>query len=1291
MTDTPPVTTPPSRLKRIWHHSWRTIAWLLIVLMILVGLLIGLTTTTPGLNLLVGAVNRLSGGLVSINGLQGSLWQSLQLDELKIASGKTRIQLNKATLTWHPTKLLQGALAVDALSVDMLILDLPPSNEPTIFPSSLRAPLAIHAKSVSLNQLKLVQENLVLSHLVASLNSTGVQHELKLNSLTSQWGALNGKLSVNGDAPYVLSGEITGKGGLGEHPIQLEARLRGDLKSLQVALAGHSGQAKMLLDAQLAPFASSPPAMVHSLRGRLHDIDLPSWVPGAPKALLNGLVYVEPHRTGWRGKIDFENRQAGTVDAGAIPVDRLVGGLGYDSGTLQANGLVVHRSNGNLRLNGTLSEAKLALEGIASKLDTKTLHQALKPTAINGTLKLSGSVSAPALMVDLTDALLALQADLLWQRQGKAPALIVKHAKLTHEAGRAELTGQLGLDAQKAFQAKLELDHFKPQALAQVPPADINLTADVAGALTPGWSLVGQFNLLESKLGSLMVKGQGTIKALADRIEQVQLALTAGTNQLTINGALGESSDTLQLVLQAPDLNLPEYQMTGAVSVNAKLTGAMNRPSLIAAATAQRLRLPGDVQIAYLASQAKLEAEAGGRLDAQLTADGIALAGKQLNSVQFKLDGTRAQHHASLAINGQLAAVPVNLRLVATGALSQEGEWQGMVNELENTGLYAIKLLAPLPLTANTQRVALQSASFNVLGSPVQLEKLIWQPQGLEVAGQGQLDTARLLALTEQNLPIKSSLVLDARWQLVLGQHLDGTLVLKRRQGDLVLTEAGTEEGMPLHLSGTQVELQLRQDLLNVVADITSTSLGGLKAKADGALANTETGWGVARTVPLRWRVDGEMASIAWVGPLLGPMVRTAGRVALDVTGEQIGSRLQLGGWVHGNDLVLNDPDRGLSFKEGLLRAELQQDQLLLKDLLLKAGKGQLSGSGTLALSADAPSANLMVKAERFAVLTRPDRQLVISGTGQMRLERNELHLDAKLKADEGLFLADKSDSPTLGNDVVIVGRTSNKPKAGSAMPVFLTAGFDLGDKLKVQGFGLDATLGGALIVKATPRRPLSASGTVQVEKGRYAAYGQKLVVTRGLVNFQGPLDNPSLDILAVRENLQVEVGVQVAGTAQAPRVTLYSDTPMPDTEKVSWLVLGHSGANMSQGDAGALLLAASGLLGGDSANSFAKTLAETFGLDEIGVGSGSGTNKQTANGEGGAQGLSLNTQVITLGKRLSDRVYLAYEQGLTGASAALKLTYQISKRLSVVARAGQRETHVDVQFTHRFDTLGDQ
>jgi len=91
----------------------------------------------------------------------------------------------------------------------------------------------------------------------------------------------------------------------------------------------------------------------------------------------------------------------------------------------------------------------------------------------------------------------------------------------------------------------------------------------------------------------------------------------------------------------------------------------------------------------------------------------------------------------------------------------------------------------------------------------------------------------------------------------------------------------------------------------------------------------------------------------------------------------------------------------------------------------------------------------------------------------------------------------------------------------------------------------------GTLDTKRLPLHALSA---------RFAAEPgllQQLDIDPGKLYFAGPLDNPGLDIRAMRKNQQVEAGVEVTGTARDPHVRLVSDPEVPDVEKLAWLTLG--------------------------------------------------------------------------------------------------------------------------------------
>jgi translocation and assembly module TamB len=167
-------------------------------------------------------------------------------------------------------------------------------------------------------------------------------------------------------------------------------------------------------------------------------------------------------------------------------------------------------------------------------------------------------------------------------------------------------------------------------------------------------------------------------------------------------------------------------------------------------------------------------------------------------------------------------------------------------------------------------------------------------------------------------------------------------------------------------------------------------------------------------------------------------------------------------------------------------------------------------------------------------------------------------------------------------------------------------------------------------------------------------------------------MDNPQLDILALRPQLQQRVGVAINGTAQSPRVRLYSEPALSDQETLSWLVLGRA-SSTSGAESVILQQAALALLGGLGGGSGGGGgLASRFGLDEIGF---------KGPGDGGEVGDSS----ITVGKRFARDFYVTYERSLTGMLGTLFVFYDLTRNLTLRAQAGQT-SGIDLIFTVKFD-----
>jgi translocation and assembly module TamB len=309
------------------------------------------------------------------------------------------------------------------------------------------------------------------------------------------------------------------------------------------------------------------------------------------------------------------------------------------------------------------------------------------------------------------------------------------------------------------------------------------------------------------------------------------------------------------------------------------------------------------------------------------------------------------------------------------------------------------------------------------------------------------------------------------------------------------------------------------------------------------------------------------------------------------------------------------------------------------------------------------------LKADQLEVLSRPDRLLTLSGTGEASWVDKRIQVQASLKADQGLIELPKGDAPSTSDDVIVLGQQPAAARKKSPYALRFDLNIDLGDRFFLKGRGLDAQLGGAVKLASEGGGLPRSSGSIRIVKGAYAAYGQRLEIVRGILNFQGPVDNPGLNILAMRKNQEVEAGVAITGSAQVPSVKLVSNPTVPDSEKLSWLVLGHGIETSSGQEFSTLQTAASALLAAGESVTLQQRIAHAAGLEEVSL-RGAGTLEGT---------------VLTLGKRLSSRAYLSYEQGLFGAETLAKINYTLTPRISVRAQAGTVPA-VDLFYTFSFD-----
>lgn len=1256
-----------------------------------------LLASTSGLR---WAVSMIAPDTVSIEGVSGTLLGPLDAKTLVIRSGDLRVTARNVRLDWRPGALLDGRLELSALAAqDVEVLSLP-SPIPAPFPENLRLPLPLAVHRLDMGALRLISReggapDFSASNLVATLDSDGRQHHLRSLRASLEYGQLTAAGRLDGTRPFALQAQadlagLTQFTGTGAKAAHVSATVSGSLMNITVNATGSGAGLSGEGEAQLAPYAAFPLA---ALRLQVSGFDPRAFSPQAPKASLTLQADLRGNADGrLAGNVTVKNASPAPLDRDGLPLLDARARATLSADLLQFDALALALPGG-ASLSGHLAWQRARVAGSAdlviSRLDPATLDTRLRAARLNGSLKLSGDDAAQQGVLALGDGTLRLDARLA--KSGNTLAL----ESLRLARARAELTGQgkMELIGRRAYTFSGKLRRFDLAAFLRAPRSDLNASLELAGELAPQASGAVRFLIGDSRLADQHVTGSGQIEFAGLRRGKGEATLRLGDNRLSASGSFGAATNRLQLDIAAPALAQFGPGFGGALNARASLTGSLAQPDATLTAEGRDLTVPGGHHLASLTAAGSLHGEA-----LALTVNAAAYRLKEtprLQSLRLAVQGSRSRHELDAEAH---LGKDSRLLLRANGGLGDPAggwenmQWQGALTELSGTGALPFKLLASAPLVLGRDQASLDAAGFAVAGGRVHIASARWTPQRWSSRGSFTgigLRAGIGLRPDFTAMDSQEALRLGGEWDIDSAAQLAGSLRVARERGDWVL--AGNQP-LPLGLRTLQFTARAAGGRLAGELAASGERLGDLRASVALPLAQSGAGWTVPDSAPLTGQLGIQLADLAWLGPAINDNLKSGGRLALaaEVAGTFGAPRLH--GQVRGDDLALAFLDQGVRLQQGQLAARFDQESLhidtlsftaphqpqprdsLLAGLNFAREPGSLSASGSIGLNGE--NGTLNIRASRLPLAQRPDRWIVASGSGHASFDKNTLKLGGSVTADAGLIKQPVTNRPQLSDDIVLTGQQPARKGARIAVDATL----DLGGHFYLRASGLEARLVGQLNARETPGQPLRLTGSIATRDASYEAYGQRLTVERGLVNFQGPLNDPGLNILAVRKGLSVEAGVEVTGTALRPVVRLVSTPVVPDAEKLSWIVLGRV-PDASGIDSSLLLAAAGSILGGGSGG-ITGQLKQTLGVDELSL-------RQAENGKlPPSQAVNdnpLSSQIITVGKRLSARAFISYEQGVTAAAGVTKLTYTLTPRVNIVTQAGI-DNAIDVFYTFGFD-----
>lgn len=1169
---------------------------------------------------------------LSVENFHGRLAGQWSADHLVWQQDTSRVELNKAIFAWSPLCLTRMTLCIDQLKADQVILQFPPSEETTesgpITLPDLQLPLAIELGDVEVGSLLFNgSEQLKGLQLAAHWTAQGLQidsvklqrDELSLN--------LSGLLQPSGNWPLTIQGDLT-LPSPGSEPWTLALKVEGDLLKTLNLHADSRGYLDGQLNGELQALAENLPAKVRITSDAFKpSADLPDTLQfnqlvltgegdlkNGYQLLGNATLPAEksPVALLLKGKVDANGAQIAGLDLNANDTQslKLTGNVDWSKG-LSAQANINWQDFPWHRLYPEIDEPQVTLRtftGEVSYTDGQYLG--------NFDAALDGPAGAFTLSSPFSGSLeqIALPQLVMQAGQGKAEG----HVNVRFADGIAWDTA-LDLSALNPAYWVAELPGILAGPLkskGEMKNDQLSLSAD----LDLKGKLRGQPAVLQAK-----ADGAG------ERWNLNALQIRLGDNSINGKGSLQDKLGG-QIDIKLPRLAQLWPQLRGQVNGQVNVAGTLKAPQ-------GKLDLQGS-QLAFQDNRLQslnLDAtlDSAQRAKINLKGSGIQTGDTSLGTLTASAQGDIK----SQKLNLDLIGPKLKLALGLDGNLDK-GNWRGR--------------LASGDIQAGGQDWKLQS--------PARLERLAdgqinfgahcWLSGNASLCGEDQrLMPEPKLRYHLKQFPIESLaqwLPKDFAWQGRLNADLQLDLPASGPNGVVSVDASGgtlrvrdKDQWLDFPYQTLKLNSKLTPKRVDTELNFVGGKLGELLVQAQlnplpknkplsGSFRLSGLDLSVARPfVPMVEKLTGRLNGSGTIsGGLLAPLVN--GTVQLsdgEVSGAELPmelQNLQLTAAIAGESVRLDGGWNSGKNGQGSLNGNIAWGQALVVDVALK---------GT----------QLPVSVEPYAKLEMaPDLKISMAG--------DELKVAGKVLVPKGEITVRELPPSTVkvSDDTIIVGAQTEegKPPIAMKMDIDVIVGQD---KLSFAGFGLTANLQGQVHIGDN----MDTRGELWLNDGRYRAYGQRLTVRRARLLFAGPIDQPYLDIEAIRQTDDVIAGIRLSGSAEQPTTQIFSEPAMSQEQALSYLVLGRplstSGEDnnmLAQAALGLGLMGSAGITSG---------LAKDLGIQDFQL---------------DTQGSGNDTSVVASGN-ISEKLSLRYGVGVFEPASTIALRYKLSKKVYVEAASG--------------------
>jgi translocation and assembly module TamB len=1229
------------------------------VLMLLVAAVLWMLNTQSGTRWAVGMASKATDQQLAVQSVEGTIAGPLSLRGLHYKDPVSGLEVTARAIDIDVAlrALLHSTVQIDSVTldgIDVALSEQPPEDDDT--PFSLEAPIDI-----------------VLQRLAASnINVRKAGETLVSVTRADAAASWTGAAGIAVSQLDVLSpqGEVHFKGRVQQHDTFVgdgDGRFRwhaGDLDyagTLHAEADTNPGKFTVRLSSPLQATVDATLTQAPTLSWTM-DLRVPEFDP----------------RQSLLPDSSFQSLAATLKGTGTVKSADLAGQVSIDGQTLILESLKVAANehdidldtllklgNGSLKAKGKVLtdtdpvSAKLALDWGDIDIPEQWAGQVLHT---RGHIDFDGSAASYGAKGKLSLGPDKRVANIELDVRGTDTAVKLTRLDVVQPKGRLASTGELTLKPQLGWTIDATARGFDPGAFASAWSGNLDFTLNSAGHMTDkGPDATLKLDKLRGRLRNRALNGTADLSLRPGMLLAGNLDVRSGGSQVLVDAS--RSDTALNAKITAHITTLADWipDASGAVQARIVATGQWPAIDVDAQAEGSSLHL-ADLSADSLSATVKMSNPQQPSGSVQLDVSNVAAAGFRFDKFHATLDGAAADHRLTLRADGN----PLAAQLAVQGSL-QGDAWDGSIQQLVLDLTKAAKLTLQSP------------AQVHYAKNAVSVSQSCFADRDIHLCVAGKLDPDGGMQATYslQHVPLALA---NALAPGTVPVDLDGII---EGDGEVQRSAQGTLSGHA-RLSSPAGKVSQAANAATV-APVTLLSYRDLlvSANLNGASANLETsavldqsgslqgeaaldGLGTAST-SLRGSVRAMLPSIAVVEAFAPQVANVHGSLQLQANIAGTLDQPQVSGSLAIEQLAADLLELGLKLKDGHLSAQPRSDGQFSLEGSIVSGDGKLNLDGTA--TADG-NAQINIRGNRFLAADIPGARVLITPDLNFARTPQQMSLTGKVTLPEATINLQKLPRGTsvqrASSDVVVIEAQTPEAVAAQATPLVAEITVILGDKVNLTGFGLEATLNGQLIVRERPGAPTSGSGEVRVA-GTYKAYGQDLTVQTGQLLFAGtPIDNPRLNIVAVRTVGDVNAGLRITGNAQNPQLAVFSDPPMGQANALAYVVTGKplDQVGSSSGDSDALQSAARSM-GSAAGGLLAKKIGGRLGIDEVGV--------KDSDAIGGS--------AFTVGQYLSPRLYLSYGIGLFQPGEVMTLRYKLKEGLAIQAERGPKDTRAGVEY----------